>query len=97
MRKIKDVLRLRLSGGLSIRQIRSSTKISVGAIQKLLVLAKELELLWPLPPELDEAALARLFSPAEHAKNTDRFVVPDWPALHLDLKRPGMTEQLGRR
>ena len=32
MRKIKDVLRLRLSGGLSIRQIRASTKISVGAI-----------------------------------------------------------------
>ena len=36
MRKIKDVLRLRLSGGLSIRQIRASTKISVGPIQKLL-------------------------------------------------------------
>ena len=60
MRKIKDVLRLRLSGGLSIRQIRASTKISVGAIQKLLVRANELELTWPLPPELDEAALARL-------------------------------------
>jgi len=31
MRKIKDVFRLRLSSGLSIRQIRASTKISVGA------------------------------------------------------------------
>ncbi|NCO19050.1 MAG: IS21 family transposase [Gammaproteobacteria bacterium] len=94
MRKIKDVLRLRLSGGLSIRQIRASTKISVGAIQKLLVRANELELTWPLPPELDEAALARLFYPAAHVENAGRFVVPDWPALHLDLKRPGMTKQL---
>ena len=94
MRKIKDVLRLRLSGGLSIRQIRASTKISVGAIQKLLARADELGLTWPLAPALDEAALARLFYPAAHDENTGRFVVPDWPALHLDLKRPGMTKQL---
>ena len=36
MRKIRDVLRLRLAAGLSIRQIKVSTKISVGAIQKLI-------------------------------------------------------------
>ncbi len=32
MRKIRDVLRLRLSAGLSIREISRSTKISVGGI-----------------------------------------------------------------
>ena len=94
MRKIKDVLRLRLSGGLSIRQIRASTKISVGAIQKLLARADEPGLTWPLPPELDEAALARLFYPAAEAGNAARFEAPDWPAIHLDLKRPDMTKQL---
>jgi hypothetical protein len=36
MRKIRDVLRLRLSAGLSVRQISVSTKVSVGLIQKLL-------------------------------------------------------------
>ena len=36
VRKIRDVLRLRLAAGLSIRQIKASTKLSVGAIQKLL-------------------------------------------------------------
>ena len=36
MRKLRDVLRLRLSGGLSIREISRSTKLSVGGIQKLL-------------------------------------------------------------
>ena len=32
MRKIRDILRLRHVAGLSIRQIRANTKISVGAI-----------------------------------------------------------------
>ncbi len=41
MRKIRDILRLRLAAGLSIRQIKASTKVSVGAIQKLLAKAEE--------------------------------------------------------
>ena len=35
MRNIREVLRLRLAAGLSLRQIRHSTKISLGAVQKL--------------------------------------------------------------
>ena len=46
MRKIRDILRLRLSAGLSIRGISRSTKISVGGIQKLLSKAKDLRLAW---------------------------------------------------
>ena len=52
MRKIRDVLRLRLSVGLSIREIKASTKLSVGGIQKLLAKAKALGLTWPLPDDL---------------------------------------------
>ena len=62
MQKIKDVLRLWLSEGLSICQIRASTKICVGAIQKPLARVDELGLTGPVRPELDEAALARLFT-----------------------------------
>ena len=32
MRKLRDVLRLRLSGGLSIREISRITKLSVGGV-----------------------------------------------------------------
>ena len=63
MRKIRDILRLRLSAGLSIRAISASTKVSVGAIQKLLSQAQALELDWPLPADLDDGQLARLFYP----------------------------------
>lgn len=94
MRKIRDILRLRLAGGLSIRQIKASTKASVGAIQKLLAKADELGLTWPLPEELDDNRLAQLFYPGTDTTVSSRYHVPDWPTLHQELKRKGMTKQL---
>jgi len=94
MRKIRDVLRLRRVAGLSIRQIRASTKLSVGAIQKLLARADALELNWPLPAELTDEKLARLFYPGADTRISSRFEVPDWPALHQELKRKGVTKLL---
>lgn len=94
MRKIRDVLRLRLSGGLSIREISRSTKLSVGGIQKLLSRATALELAWPLPDDLDDNQLARLFYPAADTRTSSRYQVPDWPVIHQELKRPHITKQL---
>jgi len=97
MRKIRDVLRLRHHAGLSIRQIQSSTKVSVGSIQTLLAKAKELELSWPLPDELDEAHLASLFYPQADTRASSRNQVPDWPVLHQELKRKGESPREFRR
>ena len=94
MRKIRDILRLRLSAGLSIRAISASTKVSVGAIQKLLSQAQTLELGWPLPADLDDGQLARLFYPEADTRISSRYQVPDWSAIHQALKRKGMTKQL---
>ena len=94
MRKIHDILRLRLAAGLSIRQIKASTKASIGAVQKLLVRADELGLSWPLPDELDDNRLAELFYPGSDTTVSSRYQVPDWPVLHQVLKRKGMTKQL---
>ncbi len=94
MRKIRDVLRHRLSGGLSIREISRSTKLSVGGVQKLLARATALGLEWPLPDDLDDNQLARLFYPTADTGSSSRFQMPDWPALHQELKRPHMTKQL---
>ena len=87
MRKIRDILRLRLQAGLSIRQIRNSTKVSIGAIQKLLARAEALELTWPLPEDLDDARLAQLFYPGKDTRVSTRFQVPDWPAIQQTLCR----------
>jgi transposase len=94
MRKIRDILRLRLAAGLSIRQIKASTKVSVGAIQKLLAKAEEEGLTWPLPPELDDGQLARLFYPGADTRTSNRHQIPDWPTLHQELKLKGVTKQL---
>lgn len=94
MRKIREVLRLRLSAGLSFRQISASTKLSVGAIQKLSKEAERLELSWPLPDELDDSKLAGLFYPQADTRVLARRQVPDWKIVHQELKRKGMTKQL---
>jgi hypothetical protein len=94
MRKIRDILRLRLAGGLSIRQINASTKVSLGSIQKLLSKAAELELGWPLPDDLNDAQLARMFYPGADTRISSRFQVPDWPVLNQELKHKCMTKQL---
>lgn len=94
MRKIRDILRLRFAAELSIRQIKASTKLSVGAIQKLLSKADEVGLTWPLPPELDDRQLARLFYPGADTRVSSRYQVPQWPVVHQELKRKGVTKQL---
>ena len=94
MRKIREVLRLRLSAGLSFRQISASTKLSVGAIQKLSKQAEQQGLSWPLPAELDDAKLAGLFYPQADTRVLARRQVPDWQQVHQELKRKGMTKQL---
>ena len=49
---------------------------------------------WPLPEDLDDAALeARLFARPAVPLARDR-VVPEWPYLHQELKKPGVTLSL---
>lgn len=94
MRKIREILRLRWAGGLSIRQIRASTKASIGAIQQLLTRAEAVGLAWPLPDELDDAGLARLLYPGADSRVSSRYERPDWAAIHQELKGKGVTKQL---
>ena len=94
MRKIREVLRLRLEADLSVRQISCCTKVSVGSIQKLLKSAQTLGLTWPLPSQLDDGQLAALFYPQADTTISARHVVPDWPSVHQELKRKGVSKQL---
>jgi transposase len=94
MRKIRDVLRLRLEAGLSYRQISASSKISIGAIQKLLSSAQALSLSWPLPEELDDRQLAQLFYPGADTRISNRYQMPDWLTVHQELKSKGTTKLL---
>ena len=90
MRKIRDILRLRLSAGLSIREISRSTKLSVGDIQKLLAKATSLDLGWPLPNNLDDNQLANLFYPAADTRTSRHYQMPDWPRRNYSWSTTGV-------
>ena len=89
MRKIREVLRLRIEGGLSHRAIAQSCGIGCTAARGYLLRAKEAGLSWPLPAELDDAALeALLFPPQPSEKERP---LPDWRCVHRELRRNGVT------
>ena len=92
MRKIRDVLRLRHEAKLSHEKIHLAVGISKGAVAKYLSLSKAQGLTWPLPEELDDAALElRLFPVAD---DPGQWEEPDFPTIHQELKRKGVTLQL---
>ena len=92
MQKIHEVLRLRHDAGLSYEQIARACGLSKGVVSKYLSLAKAKGIGWPLPADMDEPELVRLLLPERVAP--DRFVEPDYPEIHQELKRKGVTLQL---
>ena len=60
MRKIRDVLRLKLEDGLSERMIARSLSLSNGSVNSYLQRARLAGLGWPLSDALDDAALELL-------------------------------------
>ena len=95
MRKIRDMLRL-TAAGMSSRKIAASLSIGGTTVVDCLRRARAVGVGWPLPEDLSDAALeARLF-PASMALAVikSRRTQADWPAIHRELKRPGVTLQL---
>lgn len=90
MRKLREILRLKYEAKLPHRAIGRACAVGVGTVSVHVKRAQEAGLTWPLPEELDDAALeARLFRRAAplHAPHP----LPDLPTLHQELRRPGVT------
>lgn len=92
MRKIKDVLRLKLDARLSHQQIAAALGISKGVVSKYVALAAAAGLDWPAVRDVDEAALERrLLASPEKPRD---HVQPDYGRLHHELRRKGVTLML---
>ena len=91
MRKIREVLRLRLAQGLSQRAVGESLGISTGAVNICLGRARRAGLGWPLPEGLDDAQLERLLYPPPPAVASEQRPLPDWAGVHRELRRPNVT------
>ena len=92
MRKIRETLRLKFEVGVSDRQIAAVVGVSRSTVQECIRRAREAELGWPLPPELDEAALLTLLYPRTPASSSVPW--PDYAHVHRELARRGVTREL---
>jgi transposase len=94
MRKLRDVIRLKLQAGQSGRAIARSCGLSPSTVGEYLGRIALAGLTWPLPAELDDdAALERLLFPDEHHPVSNR-PEPDWIYVHRELQRRHVTKQL---
>ena len=94
MRKIREILRLALGEGLSRRTTAAATGLPYTTVSDHLGRAAKAGLGWPLPDGLDDGQLeARLFARAEPPPSASR-PLPDWPTVHRELRRKGVTLQL---
>ena len=93
MRKIVDVLRLSHEGGLSHREIARAIKSSPTTVGEILRRAKLGGVSWPLPEGMSELRLERQLYPPPVPSNQSR-PEPDWPAVHRELRRKGVTLDL---
>lgn len=93
MHKIKDVLRLHATG-LSKRQIALSLGVGRTAVRDYLERAQDAGLSWPLAAELTDDALIQHLSSSSKTDETKERPAPDWPGIHRERRRPGVTLML---
>lgn len=90
MRKIREALRLKWGLGIDERQTARSCRISRSTLWEYLRRAKDAGLSWPLPDDLDDAALEALLFQGDPNRGMRR-PAPDWLEIHRERKRKGVT------
>ena len=94
MHQLREILRLRYNAQLSQHQIARALRLSVGVVNKYLQAAERAQLSWPLPEALSEAALRQQLFPDPLSSVPPDKVLPDFAAIHQELKRKGVTRLL---
>ena len=89
MRKIREVLRLRLGNGLSARQVAGAVRVSPATVADIVRRASAAGITWPLPEELGDDDLEALLY--EKRTREPTRPLPDMKYLHRELARKGVT------
>jgi transposase len=89
MRKLREILRLKYEARRPHREIAGACDVGLGTVSEYVQRACAAGLGWPLPEELDDAALETKLFPAA-ASSTPR-PLPDLSKIHEELKRDGVT------
>ena len=90
MRKVREVLRLKHTLGMSLRQISEATGVGKTVIGEYVRRARVIGITWPVPEAIDDAELQRRLFPIPCETGPPRAVI-DWCKLHAEMKRRSVT------
>ena len=90
MRQIREILRLFHAQHASLRTISQQLAISHVAVKKVIDRARAAGYTWPLAEACTDAVLEHALYPHPQGRPLKR-PEPDWPAVHRDLRRKGVT------
>jgi transposase len=90
MRKLRDVLRLRHTLGMSLRQISEATGVGKTVVGEYVRRAGVIGITWPVPEEIDDAELERRLFPIPCETGPPRAAI-DWRKVHEEMKRASVT------
>jgi len=85
MRKVRDILRLVWSCGQSRASVSKSCGVSKTTVTDTVRRAVTAKLSWPLPADLDDAALETLLYPPNNSASASTRPQPEWKVLHNEL------------
>ena len=93
MRKIKEAMRLQASG-LSTRKIAASLDVGHSMATDYMKRIRLAGLTWPLPTDMTDVALETLLFHPSGGPSRLVEAQADWPVIHRELRRPGVTLSL---
>jgi transposase len=93
MRKLMEILRLRIGEKRSLRETSTSVSCSPSKVYDVVVRFEATGLAWPLDESIDETTLERLMYDSQ-VKYGVQKVKPDLTYLHHEMRRKGVTLQL---
>src|SRR5260370_14294925 len=94
MRQIIEVLRLKYQNQLSIREIARSCGLPTSTVGDYLTRSEAAAISWPLPEGMGEKELLQRLMAAPVPATKAGCAPPDWPTIHKELGRKGVTLQL---
>lgn len=90
MQMIKQALRMKFSGGLSLERVATALGVSKGVVAKYVALARAAGLDWSAIEPMDECDLEDRLRPGSVGLRAE----PDFATVHQELRRKGMTLML---
>ena len=88
----REILRLK-SLNYSQTDIAASVHSSRNTIQEVLSIASALQIQWPLDDDVTNRVLESILYPDRHKKDEERLI-PDYPRIHRELAKKGVTLSL---